>query len=84
MNETDSHFFTIFCASGTACDILDLLPECDLVEDLRTILNIQYDICRHIEDGKPYGNENLTTYLEYLEQITMQVNSLKLAMKEEV
>ncbi len=82
MNNPD--LFAVFCASGTACDVVDLLPDCDLVEDLRTILYIQYDIFRHLEDEKTYDSENLNVYLEHLEKITMQVNILKESMKEEV
>lgn len=69
----ESHFVAALLASSAACEILEILPENDLVLELKNLMEIQYDLFCHIIEGKHYGTDNLQYFIEYAEDISHQV-----------
>ncbi len=69
----ESHFVAALLASSAACEILDILPENDLVLELKNLMEIQYDLFCHIIEGKHYGSDNLKYFIEYTEDVTDQI-----------
>lgn len=77
MNDKTDEFNAIMNSSRIACEILDILPDTDLVEELRTILNIQYSLCWAMLNSPGMSYEHLETFMTYLEQKSYEIEHLK-------
>lgn len=77
MKFVDQHILATFYASIAACDMCDLLPPTDVVEELKTILNIQFDIMKTMLESKHYGSENLSDFIEHCKEISVEWERIK-------
>ena len=73
----EPHFMAAYKASNAACDIIDILPESDLIDELKNILCIQNDLFVHIFEGKHYGSNNLNTFVSYVEEVKREIDRIK-------
>jgi hypothetical protein len=73
----EPHFFAAFSASETACSVMDLLPDCDLVDSLKNLVYIQHDLFIHMIEGKHYGTNNLNTFIDYTLELKDEVTRLR-------
>ena len=80
MNEMlilEPHFLAAYLASESACEILDVLPDTDLIEELRNLIYIQYELLNHIIEGKHYGTDNLVNFIEHTKNINEDMATIK-------
>lgn len=77
MKTVESHFLAVYMASSAACDLLELLPDADLVVDLEELLQSQLDIFSHMVEEKHYGTNNLTDFISHTQEIKRQALRLK-------
>jgi hypothetical protein len=73
----EPHFMAAFMGCVTACEILDVLPQGDLTDELKNILDIQFDLFVHLMEGKHYGSNNLNDFMAYTDEIKSQIITLK-------
>lgn len=73
---TSEHIATALCATDSACNLIELLPETDLIIELKALLNIQYDVLVHALENKHYGNAKLAFFNEYAAQILIQTQRI--------
>ena len=77
MYRIDPHFLTILKAADVACDLIDLLPETDLRDEVRTVLNVQLEIIVNMLESKHYGTTNLNNFCDYIAQLKEEASRLK-------
>lgn len=77
INGIEPHFIAAFLGNEAACSILDFLPDSDFVEELRNLLYIQNELFVHILEKKHYGTNNITTFIEYTQEIKDQMRRLR-------
>lgn len=73
----DPHFYAVVVASRAISDIASILPDADLVEDLRNLSYIQESIFEHIIQCKHYGTNDLDDFIDYAVKIKKDVERLK-------
>jgi hypothetical protein len=73
----DVHLYCAFLASSAACEILEVLPESDLVEELRTLITTQFELFVCILEGKHHGTDSLREFQEYCIEIKNQVDRIQ-------
>jgi len=73
----EPHFFAAFGASEAAIAVLDLLPDSDLVEQLKNLIYIQFDLFVHMIEGKHYGTNNLRDFMDYTQETKSEMRRLK-------
>ncbi len=73
----DAHFYAAALASEAACDLIDILPDTDIVANLGILLEIQLDLFAHIIQGKHYGTDHLSHFLTYCQDMKKQAERLK-------
>lgn len=73
----DHHFFAAYNAGSTTLQILEILPDCDYVEEIRNIMVFQHEIFNHILDGKHYGTNSLDEFLSYMEELREEITRLR-------
>ena len=72
----ESHFLGAYLAAEAAMGVIDLLPPCDLVEEIKNLIYIQHDLMTHVIEGKHYGTNNIYKFIEYTNEIKMEVRRL--------
>ncbi len=77
MATVDIHFLAAFMASATLCELAEVLPETDLIEDLRVIVNSQYEVLNHMMEGKHYGTDRLNELILHSEEIQREIHRLR-------
>lgn len=77
INKLEPHFVAAFLANEAACAVLDFLPDSDLIEELRNLIYIQNDLLVHIVEEKHYGTNNITSFVEYTQQIKDEIRRLR-------
>jgi hypothetical protein len=77
MNQIDSHFLAAFLASQTAASLLELLPETDLIVELRNLIYVQYELFVHMLEGKHYGTNDLNEFMDFCRETTEESKRLK-------
>lgn len=77
MQQIEPHFFAIIRASETACDLLDVLPDNDLVMELRQLMNTQWDLICHVISHKHYGSHGIEDFIDYADELRLQVLRIK-------
>jgi len=65
----DHHFLAVLKSSDAANDMVDLLPETDIAEELKTLLRMQLDVCVHMLEAKHYGTNNLNSFCDLIDDI---------------
>lgn len=60
-----------------ACELTTLLPENDLVLELRELLETQWDIICHVIENKHYGTHGLQDFMDYTNELRMQILRIK-------
>lgn len=73
----DSHVLAVIAACEAACDLIEVLPDNDLIDELRNLLIIQHAVFCHIVDGRHYGSDNLDSFINYTKQISEEANRIK-------
>ena len=79
MLKLEAHFAAAFSACESACRILELLPQSDLIEDMRDLIHTQHSLFLHMIEGKHYGTDALEKFLTHT--ITLRDEAIRL--KEE-
>lgn len=77
MIKIDPHFYAAFSACSSACQLLELLPASDLVDDIRDLLHIQHDLFLHMIEGKHYGSDALDEFMKYALLISEEAVRIK-------
>jgi hypothetical protein len=77
MIKLEPHFLGAFLASEAACSILDIMPGTDLVEELRNLIYIQRELMVHIIEGKHYGSNNITNFVDYTQEVKDEMARLR-------
>lgn len=73
----EPHMMAAFKASCAACELLDIMPDNDLNCELKNLMHIQFDLFCHVLEGKHYGSNNLSNFLDYVRDIEKQALRLK-------
>jgi hypothetical protein len=75
--QLEPHFNTVMHACSVSCELADLLPDCDIVEELRAVLNVQHEIFCEMIGGRHFGTaalERFNRYLDELKENTENIN----------
>ncbi len=73
----DLHFAAAYKASEVACEIIDVLPGTDIVDELSHLIEIQYQLMQCIIERKHFGDDNIKTFINYADEIKWQARRLK-------
>jgi len=77
MKTIEAHFLAAYLATSAACDIIELLPDSDLIVDLEELMFTQLDIFCHMIEEKHYGTNSLTQFITYTQDMKKQAMRLK-------
>ncbi len=77
MPQLDPHVYAVITSSNVACELAELLPECDIAEELKTVLNIQHEILCEMIQGRHFGSTQLERYLSYLDETLSNTERIK-------
>lgn len=77
MFPVEPHFYAAFKLGQACLEILDILPETDLLDELNELLLVQYDIFEHMIQKKHFGDRNLQRVIECTEEIKREMVRLK-------
>jgi hypothetical protein len=77
MEIVEPHFAAALLASSAAWEILELLPDNDLVDELKVLVGTQLDIFTHILQEKHYGTDALANFIQHTESIKKEVSRIK-------
>lgn len=77
MQQLEPHVFAILKAADTACEIVELLPECDMVEELKMVVNIQHEILCEMVNGRHFGSSQLERYISYLDDTLQNAERIR-------
>lgn len=75
--EIDEHLFALIHGTRSACRLIELLPECDVAQELSTLLEIQYNIVTDFARGRHYGSDNIENFIDFSEKVFEQAESLR-------
>jgi hypothetical protein len=65
----EPHILAILNASQASLDLLDMLPDADIVEELRYTLDAQFKILLTIIDNRHYGSDKLDEFNLHCDEI---------------
>ena len=77
MTQLEPHFFCIYTATNTALNMVQMLPQNDLVSEIYDLLCVELDIIMHLIEHKHYGSKNIECYLNHLKDLNDQVARLE-------
>lgn len=77
MVRLEPHFLAAFSACEAACQLLDLLPASDLIEDMRDLLHTQHELFQHMTEGKHFGTDALNRFITYSASIAQEAVRLR-------
>jgi len=77
IHKLEPHFLAAFLAAEAATKILSILPDTDLIEELRNLIYIQHDIMIHIIEGDHYGTNNIVNFVDYTQTIKNEIERIK-------
>jgi len=78
----DPHFLAILNASQSICDIADTLPDTEIINKLRDIANIQFDILITLTENKHFGSNQLDEFIMDCSQIIKNIKEMNKTLKE--
>ena len=81
MLKLEPHFFATFSACESICQILDLLPNSDLVEDVRELAHTQHSLFLHMIEGKHFGSDAIEKFMKFT--IAMRDQAIRLKEEQE-
>ena len=73
---SDFHFGAAYKASEIACEMMDILPETDLMMELANILEIQRSLMECMIQRKHFGDDNLASFINYCDELKWQIRRL--------
>jgi len=73
----EPHFLCSFRAGEAAMDVLDFLPDGDMVETLKNLIYIQHDLFIHMIEGKHYGSNSLRDFMDYVQETKEEMRRLR-------
>lgn len=73
----DPHLLALIAGSGAACHVSSLLPDSDLVDQMRDILYVQNEIFSHIIQSKHFGTDSLNKYTNYCHSVVEDAISFR-------
>lgn len=73
----EPHVYAVITSSNVACELADLLPECDIGEELKTVLNIQHEVICEMIQGRHFGSSQLERFFTYLDETLRNVERIK-------
>lgn len=82
MIKVEPHVFAVVSSSNIACEVAELLPECDLGEELKQILSIQHEILLEMIQGRHFGTAQLENFISYLDETQQNVKRIKYATRQ--
>lgn len=77
MNNLEPHFLAILAAADTSALVLDLLPDGDLVDELRCLNDTQLMLLTSLIDGKHYGTDNITDFMKYTNTVRLEIERIQ-------
>ncbi len=77
MTQIDPHVCAVINSSNVACELVELLPECDITAELKTVMNIQHEILCEMIQGRHYGSTNLDSFVSYLNETLLNAERIK-------
>lgn len=77
MPPVEPHVFAVVTSSSVASNLLDFMPECDIAEELKTIIGIQHEILCEMIQGRHFGSTQLDDFIKYLAEIQENIEGLK-------
>lgn len=76
---TDHHTLAVLTGSVVASSLTDLLPEGDIIDELKNLLTIQTEIIMHQIEGRHYGSNNLDNYINYADNVFAEIERINAA-----
>jgi hypothetical protein len=73
----EPHVLAVIAACEAACDLVEVLPQNDLIDELKNLMIIQHTIFCHLIDGRHYGSDNLDNFISYTKQIRDEAGRIR-------
>lgn len=83
LDEVDPHLLAASIVATIALEILTCLPQCDLVEEIGSILVVQHDILTDLKNRRHFGSERLDRFMCILSELQFETRKLKNANSQE-
>lgn len=74
--KVEPHFLAAYLASEASISLLEVMPESDLISELKNLIYIQHDIMTHVIEGKHYGTDNINQFISYTNEMKSEANRL--------
>jgi hypothetical protein len=73
----ENHLFSLLC-SLTACEeILDILPDKDMVDELKFLIDHSQEILMCVIEEKHFGTDNLDWFMQYTMNLKEEIGILR-------
>lgn len=73
----DHHLIACLGTNLASQMIVDLLPECDLSDELNELLNAQFEVLTTYIEGEHYGTKSLNEILDKVSATKIQIQEMK-------
>lgn len=77
MINIEPHFYATVMACETSWQLLQFLPDSDLIEEVRELMYVQHELFLHILQGRHYGSNALDDFVEYNQSLLEETNNLR-------
>ncbi len=75
--QLEPHILAVVNASNVACELVELLPDGDIAEELKAVLNIQHEILCEMIHGRHFGSASLDKFLRYLDETLENAENIR-------
>lgn len=73
----EPHFRAVIVACETSWQLLSLLPDADLIEEIRELMFVQHEVFLHMLEGRHYGSNALDEFVEYNLKLLEETKNIK-------
>lgn len=78
----DPHVVAIYAAVTAMCDMIYNMPDCDMVYEMRCLIETQIEMMEHIFEGKHYGSDRIKSFIMYTNNLKYEMEKMRDAIEE--
>lgn len=76
MIPTNSHLFAVLVGCNTAQELAELLPECDISDQIIMVLETQCQIIMDIVNNRHFGDDALDDFVETMKAMRHEIKKI--------
>jgi hypothetical protein len=73
----EPHFLAAYLACEASIEMIELLPDSDIVHEILDLLLTQSELFINIMEGKHFGTNKLNDFMAHIEEIKKQAKQLR-------